>query len=147
MKQKDNPIIILMADDDADDRFLAADALKEARVLNEIRFVVDGEELMDYLCRRGQYSDPEKSPRPGLLLIDLNMPRKDGREAIQEIKNDPELRRIPLIVLTTSNAEEDIIRSYEYGVAGYITKPVSFDGLVNVMKVIGRYWFEIVELP
>jgi CheY-like chemotaxis protein len=136
-----------MADDDADDRFLAADALKEARVLNEIHFVVDGEELMDYLCRRGQYTDPEKSPRPGLLLVDLNMPRKDGREAIQEIKNDADLRRIPLVVLTTSSSEEDIIRSYDYGVAGYITKPVSFDGLVNVMKALGRYWFEIVELP
>jgi CheY-like chemotaxis protein len=147
MKQRDNPIVILMAEDDADDRFFAADALKEARVLNEIRFVVDGEELMDYLCRRGQYADPETSPRPGLLLLDLNMPKKDGREAIQEIKSDPELRRIPLVVLTTSNAEEDILRSYDYGVAGYITKPVSFDGLVNVMKVLGRYWFEIVELP
>jgi CheY-like chemotaxis protein len=147
MKQKDTPIIILMAEDDADDRFLAADALKEARVLNEIRFVVDGEELMDYLCRRGQYADPGSSPRPGLLLVDLNMPKKDGREAIQEIKKDPDLRRIPLVVLTTSSAEEDIIRSYDFGVAGYITKPVSFDGLVDVMKVIGKYWFEIVELP
>ena len=147
MKQRDNPIIILMAEDDADDRFLAADALKEARVLNEIRFVVDGEELMDYLCRRGQYADPETCPRPGLLLVDLNMPKKDGREAIQEIKSDPDLRRIPLVVLTTSSAEEDILRSYDYGVAGFITKPVSFDGFVNVMKVLGRYWFEIVEIP
>jgi CheY-like chemotaxis protein len=140
-------ITILMADDDPDDRFLAEDALKEARLRNEIHFVCDGEELMDYLCHRGKYSNPESAPRPGLILLDLNMPRKDGREALQEIKSDPSLRRIPVIILTTSKEEEDILRSYDFGACGYITKPVSFSGLIEVMKIIGRYWFEIVSLP
>jgi two-component system, response regulator len=147
MKQRGESIVILMADDDADDRFLAEGALKEARLKNEMRFVFDGEELMDYLCHRGQYTNPESSPRPGIILLDLNMPRKDGREAIIEIKRDPDLRRIPIVVLTTSKAEEDVIRTYDLGVCGYVTKPVSFDELINVMKVIGKYWFEIVVLP
>jgi two-component system, response regulator len=146
-RQNPSSIIILMADDDPDDRFLAEDALREAHLMNEIRFVVDGEELMDYLCRKGAYADPEKSPRPGVILLDLNMPRKDGRKAIAEIKQDPDLRRIPIIVLTTSKAEEDILRTYELGACGYVTKPVSFEELIEVMKTIGKYWFEIVELP
>jgi two-component system, response regulator len=140
-------ILILMADDDADDRYLAGDALREARLKNEIRFVTDGEELLDYLCHRGKFSDPDANPQPGLILLDLNMPRKDGREALKEIKKDPLLRRIPVVVLTTSKAEEDVLRSYDLGVSGYITKPVSFEGLVEVMRILGRYWFEIVELP
>lgn len=146
-KKSGDSIVILMADDDCDDRMMTQDALIEARVRNELRFVCDGEELMDYLCRRGEYSDPSKSPRPGLLLLDLNMPRKDGREALEEIKQNPELKCIPIVVLTTSKAEQDIVASYELGVSGYVTKPVSFDGLIEVMKVIGRYWLEIVELP
>ncbi len=146
-KQNPSSVIILMADDDPDDRFLAEDALREAHLMNEMRFVVDGEDLMDYLCRRGAYADPEKSPRPGVILLDLNMPRKDGRKAIVEIKQDPDLRRIPIVVLTTSKAEEDILRTYELGVCGYVTKPVSFEELIEVMKTIGKYWFEIVELP
>lgn len=140
-------VLILMADDDPDDRFLTEDALREAHLCNEIRFVVDGEDLMDYLYHRGIYSAPERSPRPGIILLDLNMPRKDGREAIAEIKRDPDLKRIPVIVLTTSKAEEDIVRTYELGASGYVTKPVSFDGLIEVMRTIGRYWFDIVELP
>ena len=106
------PITILLADDDADDRVLAHDALKESRLANDLRFVENGEELMDYLLRRGPYEDPEKSPTPGLILLDLNMPRKDGREALQEIKADPRFRAIRVIVLTTSKAEEDILRTY-----------------------------------
>ena len=141
------PITILLADDDADDRVLAHDALKESRLANDLRFVENGEELMDYLLRRGPYEDPEKSPTPGLILLDLNMPRKDGREALREIKSDPQLRSIPVVVLTTSKAEEDIYRSYDLGVNSFITKPVTFDGLVNVMRALGKYWFEIVELP
>jgi len=141
------PITILLADDDADDRVLAQDALKESRLANDLRFVENGEELMDYLLRRGQYADPETSPKPGVILLDLNMPRKDGREALREIKSNPELRSIPVVVLTTSKAEEDIYRSYDLGVNSFITKPVTFDGLVNVMKTLGKYWFEIVELP
>jgi CheY-like chemotaxis protein len=136
-----------MADDYADDRYLAEDALREARLKNEIRFVADGEELIDYLCHRGKFFDIEAYPQPGLILLDLNMPRKDGREALKEIKDHPALRRIPVVVLTTSKAEEDVLRSYDMGVNGYITKPVTFDGLVDVMRILGRYWFEIVELP
>ncbi|MCU1349740.1 MAG: response regulator [Acidobacteria bacterium] len=141
------PIVILLADDDEEDRMLAADALEESRVVNDFRFVEDGEELLDYLYHRGRYSEPESSPSPGLILLDLNMPRKDGREALREIKADPELRRIPVVVLTTSKAEEDIYRTYDLGANSFITKPVSFEGLVAVMREIGRYWIEIVELP
>ena len=141
------PITILLADDDADDRLLTRDALAESRLANDLRFVEDGEELMQYLRRGGPYANPETSPRPGLILLDLNMPRKDGREALREIKSDPSLRHIPIVVLTTSKAEEDIYRTYDLGVNSFITKPVTFDGLVNVMRGLGRYWFEIVELP
>ncbi|MEP0760435.1 response regulator [Trichocoleus sp. DQ-A2] len=140
-------ITILMADDDEDDRLLAKDALEECRLANDLHFVVDGEDLMDYLYHRGKYTQLIKSPRPGLILLDLNMPKKDGREALQEIKADPELRPIPVVVLTTSKAEEDIYRSYGLGANSYIAKPVTFESLVSVMKALGKYWFEIVELP
>jgi len=140
-------ITILYADDDADDQLLVKEALEEARLLNDLRFVNDGEELMDYLYRRGDYADPAKSPRPGLILLDLNMPRKNGREALKEIKSDPDLRRIPIVVLTTSKAEEDIYRSYDLGVNSFISKPVNFGGMTRVMQALGAYWFEIVELP
>ncbi|MGH8625049.1 MAG: response regulator, partial [Gammaproteobacteria bacterium] len=135
------------ADDDADDRLLTQDAMRDARVLNELRFVEDGEELMDYLYRRGRYAEPSSAPRPRLILLDLNMPKKDGREALQEIKADPDLRRIPVVVLTTSKAEEDIYRSYDLGASSFITKPVTFEGLVELMKAMGQYWIEFVELP
>ena len=147
MKQTNNPIPILMADDDEDDRLLTQDAFKEYRVRNDLRFVEDGEELMEYLQRKGRFTDPTTSPRPGLILLDLNMPRKDGREALAEIKSDPDLRSIPIVVLTTSKAEEDILRSYDLGVNSFITKPVTFEGLVEVVKTLGKYWIEIVELP
>lgn len=126
---------------------LVKDALEESRLANEVQFVNDGEELLDYLHHRGTYEDPASSPRPGLVLLDLNMPRKDGRETLREIKSDPNLRQIPIVVLTTSEAEEDIFRSYDLGVNSYITKPVTFESLVQVMKTLGKYWFEIVELP
>ena len=141
------PITILMAEDDPDDRLLTEEAFSEALLANDLRFVEDGEELMDYLYRRGKYADASNSPHPGLILLDLNMPRKDGREALEEIKADPNLRRIPIVVLTTSKAEEDILRTYDLGVSGFITKPVQFESLVEVVKVLGKYWFEIVELP
>ena len=147
MTKNGRPIVILMADDDADDRMLTRDALEESRVLNELRFVEDGEELMDYLHRKGKYADPESSPKPGLILLDLNMPKKDGREALKEIKSDPNLRRIPVVIMTTSKAEEDIYRSYDFGASSFITKPVTFDRLVELMRVIGEYWVEFVELP
>lgn len=140
-------IVILMADDDADDRLLAKDALAECRLSNDLRFVENGEELIDYLQRRGKYVNLADSPRPGLILLDLNMPKKDGREALKEIKEDPRLCTIPVVVLTTSKADTDIGRIYELGANSFISKPVSFDSLVEVMKILGRYWFEIVELP
>ena len=147
MPSRTKSITILLADDDADDRMLTKDALDESRVANELLFVEDGEQLMDYLYRRGPYADPQQSPRPGLILLDLNMPRKDGREALKEIKSDPNFRHIPVVVLTTSKAEEDIYRTYDLGVNSFITKPVTFEGLVSIMRGLGRYWFEIVELP
>jgi CheY-like chemotaxis protein len=147
MKPQGKGIVILLAEDDADDRLLVKEALTEGRVLNELRSVEDGEELLDYLRRRGRYADPEDSPRPGLVLLDLNMPRKDGREALREIKGDPDLKRIPVVVMTTSKAEEDILSSYDLGASSYITKPVTFERLVELMKVLGRYWIEFVELP
>jgi len=147
MDEHGRPITILIADDDEEDRMLARDALRESRLHNDLRFVEDGEQLMDYLFRRGKYSDPATSPTPGLILLDLNMPRKDGREALKEIKADPTLRRIPVVVLTTSREEEDIYRTYDLGANSFISKPVAFEGLVAVMKTLGRYWIEIVELP
>jgi CheY-like chemotaxis protein len=140
-------ISILMADDDLDDRMLTQDAFEEVRLVNDLHFVEDGEELMNYLHRRGKYGDLRDSSLPGLILLDLNMPKKDGREAMKEIKADPDLRRIPIVVLTTSQAEEDILRSYDLGVNSFIIKPVTFESLVNVMKTLAKYWFEIVELP
>ena len=147
MEDHGRPIVILLADDDEEDRMLAADAMRESRVANDLRFVEDGEELLDYLYKRGSYAGADAAPTPGLILLDLNMPRKDGREALREIKADPDLRRIPVVVLTTSKAEDDIYRTYDLGANSFITKPVSFEGLVNVMRDIGRYWIEIVELP
>ena len=146
--QRNTPesITILMADDDADDRMLAADAMKESRLGNTFRCVEDGQELMDYLMRRGKYSHGN-APRPGLILLDLNMPRKDGRQALQEIKSDPELRRIPVVILTTSKTEEDVLRSYDLGANSFISKPVTFDRLVEIVRTLGNYWFSIVELP
>lgn len=140
-------ITILMADDDADDRLLTRDALEESRVVNDLRFVENGQELMDYLKHRGKFADPDSAPRPGLILLDLNMPKKDGRAALEEIKSDPDLRRIPIIIMTTSQAEEDIFRSYDLGANSFITKPVTFERLVDLMKTMGKYWIEFVELP
>jgi CheY-like chemotaxis protein len=140
-------IVILMADDDADDRLLAKDALNECRIANELHFVENGEELLDYLRQTGKYAATAGNTTPGLILLDLNMPRKDGREALQEIKSDPQLRSIPVVVLTTSRADTDISRIYELGANSFITKPVSFDALVKVMGDLVHYWFELVELP
>lgn len=140
-------IRILVAEDDLDDQMMLREALHENRLANDLRFVENGEELMDYLNRTQKYSDPATSPRPGIILLDLNMPKKDGREALREIKSNPDLRHIPVVVLTTSKAEEDIVRTYNLGVNSFITKPVTFDSLVTVTREISRYWLEIVELP
>src|SRR6476659_4069505 len=140
MPNNRRPITIRMADDDADDRQLTKEAFDEARLGNDLRFVEDGVELLDYMNRRGKFTDPAQSPRPGLILLDLNMPRKDGREALRELKQDPRFRPIRVLILTTSKAEEDIL-------ASYITKPVTFEALVDVIRTLGKYWLEIVELP
>jgi len=140
-------ITILIAEDDPEDRMLVEEAFVESRLANDLRFVEDGEQLMDYLYRRGRYTDPTSSPRPGVILLDLNMPRKDGREALKEIKSDLRLKQIPVVVLTTSRAEEDVFRAYDSGVNSFITKPVTFVAMVELMKTLGKYWFEIVELP
>jgi two-component system response regulator len=147
MRNRVKPVTILMADDDPDDRQLTKEAFAESHLANDLRFVEDGEELLEYLHRRGKFADPAVSPRPSIILLDLNMPRKDGREALEEIKADPQFRGIRVIVMTTSKAEEDIIRSYDLSAASYITKPVTFDALLDVVKTIGKYWLEIVELP
>jgi CheY-like chemotaxis protein len=138
---------ILMAEDDLDDQILVKEAFKENHLLNDLYFVEDGEALMDFLYNRGKYSDPSQAPRPAIILLDLNMPKKDGREALAEIKANPVFRSIPIVILTTSKEEEDIIRSYNIGANSYITKPVTFEALVDVLKSLKKYWFEIVELP
>lgn len=126
---------------------MTRDALREARLHNDLRTVVDGVELLEYLRHQGAYADRSSAPPPGLVLLDLNMPRMDGREALREIKGDPQLRTLPVVVLTTSKAEEDVVRTYELGVNSFISKPVTFLGLVEVMKAFSRYWLEIVDLP
>jgi CheY-like chemotaxis protein len=139
-----HPVVILMADDDADDRLMAKEALEVSGLLNEIRFVEDGVELVNYLEQRGKYHD---APRPGLILLDMNMPRKNGREVLKELKAHPDFKRIPVVILTTSQADEDIKLGYDLGASSYITKPVTFDGLVAVMQTLGNYWTQIVRAP
>ncbi len=144
---KGDPITILIADDDEEDRVLTQEALAGARLANDLRFVGDGQELIDYLRHEGKYAGGDDAPRPGIILLDLNMPKLDGREALGVIKADPALKEIPVVVLTTSSAEADVVRSYELGVNSFIVKPVTFAGLVDVMRGFSTYWFEIVELP
>jgi CheY-like chemotaxis protein len=136
-----------MADDDPDDCLLTQEALEESQLIHELHFVNNGEELLDYLFHRGQYQPTDHSPRPDLILLDLNMPKKDGREALKDIKANPSLRQIPIVILTTSKTEEDIYRTYDLGASSFITKPVTFDALVQVMKTLGNYWFNTVKLP
>ncbi len=147
MKKGSKPITILMADDDQDDCLLVKEAFSENNFEDEIRFVADGEDLMDYLYRRGKFAEPASAPLPDLILLDLNMPRKDGREALREIKSSRDFRHIPIIVLTTSHEQDDIIRSYRVGANSFITKPSSFEELLTLVEHLGRYWIEIVELP
>ena len=142
------PMTILIADDDEEDRILTEEALSGAHLVNDLRFVVDGEDLLDYLRHEGEYAPGgREAPTPGIVLLDLNMPKMDGREALEAMKADPELREIPVVVLTTSDAEDDVLRTYQLGGNSFITKPVTFGGLVEVLQAFSRYWFEIVELP
>jgi CheY-like chemotaxis protein len=139
-----SPIVILLADDDEDDRLATADAFRRHRLANDFYTVNDGEELLDFLHRRGKHQD---APRPGIILLDLNMPRLDGREALREIKSDPQLRTIPVVVLTTSREEEDILKTYDLGANSFIAKPVGFEELIKIVEMLGQYWFQVVELP
>ena len=144
MKKPARSVHFLMAEDDPEDQILVRDAFTEARIANSLDIVANGEELLDFLKKRGDYA---RAQRPDVILMDLNMPRMDGREALSALKADPALKAIPVIILTTSGAEEDIVRSYELGVSSYVRKPVTFESLVQVMKTLGSYWVEIVELP
>ncbi len=147
MNTSSQPIRIVVADDDADDRMMIKDAFEESKLGNPVDFVEDGVELMEYLNRQGKWTHLANQPFPGFILLDLNMPRKDGRTVLKEIKESTELHRIPIVILTTSKAEEDIIRTYNLGVNSFICKPVSFDKLVDIVKTVGHYWIEIVALP
>lgn len=147
MSQNSRPITILMADDDEDDRNFAREALDRSRLVNTFHAVGDGVELLAYLRREGQWAEPGAAPRPGIILLDLKMPRMNGHEALKAIKADSSLARIPIVILTTSGADEDISRSYDLGANSFIRKPVTFDGLVDAMNAINQYWFQIVELP
>jgi len=147
MLDKKRSVVLVFAEDDDDDFLLAHEALMESHLLNTIFRVKDGQELMDFLLHQNAYTHPGSAPRPDIILLDLNMPRKDGREALSEIKAHPLLRSIPVVVLTTSKVEEDIIRTYELGVSSFIRKPVTFEQLCKIVKVLEEYWFEIVVLP
>ena len=147
MNSSSQPIRIVVADDDADDRMMIKDAFDESKLGNPVDFVEDGVELLEYLNRQGKWTHLTNQPFPGFILLDLNMPRKDGRTVLKEIKESSELHRIPIVILTTSKAEEDIIRTYNLGVNSFICKPVSFDKLVDIVKTVGHYWIEIVALP
>ena len=141
------PITILLADDDEDDCLLARKALTANRLANDFHIVNDGQELLDYVFHQGKYVNPEDAPRPDLILLDLNMPGINGHEALAEIKRDPQLRQIPIVILTTSQAEEDVFRSYDLGANSFVSKPVTFQGLVDCLSKMGQYWFETVALP
>jgi CheY-like chemotaxis protein len=147
MAEKKTALPILMVDDDKDDRFLTEKALRANLVVNPILFLDDGEQLLDYLHHKGDFGAPGAAPKPCFILLDLNMPRMDGRKALEIIKADPEFRKIPVVILTTSQAEEDVVRTYNLGANSFITKPIDFDSLVNLMSSLKHYWLEIVELP
>ena len=138
------PIRILLVDDNEADVRLATEALKAAKVANSIHVVHDGVEALEYLRRQGAYAT---APRPDLILLDLNMPRKNGRQVLVELKSDPDLRNIPVVVLTTSSDEEDVVKSYDLHANCYIVKPVSFDGLIKVVKSLDEFWLSVVCLP
>jgi len=138
---------ILIADDDADDQVLTLRALRQCGYESPVYAVSDGEELMAYLRHTGTYTHPEGAPRPGLILLDLNMPRKDGREALQDIKQDPALRAIPVVVLSTSDALHDVELTYALGVNAFMTKPASYEGLQEAMQAVLNFWFVTAQLP
>lgn len=146
-QNNEKPVIILLAEDDPGDQELTRRALNEGKIANDLHIVNDGEQALDYLYRRGKYEDPSSSPRPSLILLDLNMPIIDGRQVLSEIKSDPKLSVIPVIALTTSKQETDILKSYQHGVNSYITKPVNIDEFISVIMSLEDYWFRIVRIP
>ncbi|WP_420630521.1 response regulator [Candidatus Leptofilum sp.] len=135
---------ILMVEDDPGDADLTQELLEDAKVLIHVNVVEDGVKAMDYLRQQGNYA---QAVRPDLILLDLNLPRKDGREVLQEIKSDPDLKRIPVVVLTTSDADEDILRSYNLGANSFVTKPVGLDQFAHIVKTIENFWFTVVKFP
>ena len=139
--------VILLVEDDRGDQELTRRALEAGKIRNDLRIVEDGEEALAYLFRRGKYKDPASSPRPDLLLLDLNLPRVDGREVLERVRADSKLRRMAVVVLTTSRQEEDILRSYELGCNSFITKPVAMDQFIQLIQALEEYWFQIVVLP
>ncbi|MGM0588974.1 MAG: response regulator [Bacteroidota bacterium] len=142
--QKNRPVEILLIEDNEADVRLTREGIKEAKINNNLSVVRDGEEAMDYLHKRNGFEDV---PRPDLVLLDLNLPKKDGREVLEEIKSSEDLRRLPVVVLTTSEAEKDIVKSYELHANCYVTKPLGLDQFVEVIKAIEDFWFSIVKLP
>ena len=144
LAQHAEPIIILLAEDNPADFQLTAEALKESKIHNQLFHVNDGAEVLEFLHKKGKYADV---PRPDVILMDLNMPRKDGRRTLQEIKEDPDLKGIPVVILTVSDAEEDIIKSYNLHANCYVTKPMDLDEFAKVVKGIENFWFTIVKLP
>lgn len=145
--QEKNKIVILIADDDEDDQLFTREAFEESKMSVDLRFVGDGIELLDYLKQRNKYANPADCPSPSLILLDLNMPKMDGREALKEIKSDQNLRTIPVVALTTSKAEQDVLKTYELGINSFVTKPVAITDFIEIAKTLGHYWLEIVQLP
>jgi len=139
--------VILLADDDPDDVLMTLKAFQRNGFAQKVYTVGDGEELLDYLHHRGKFAPPALSPRPALILLDLNMPKMDGGEALTQIKANPAFNDIPVVVMTTSTAEQDILRAYELGSNSFISKPITLTELVEVTRVLGQYWFQIVKLP
>lgn len=147
MFSKAKKAVILLVEDDPGDQELTRRALLEGDVPHELRVVEDGEEALDYLLRRGRYADPRQNPLPDLILLDLNLPRLTGRQVLEHISNEPRLARIPVIVVTTSQQEKDMLQSYDNGACSYVVKPSSIDEFIRVVRTIEEYWLDVVRLP
>lgn len=144
MSENEKPVEILLAEDNPGDVRLAQKALKEGKLANNLHITTDGVEVLQFLRQEGEYADV---PRPDIILLDLNMPRKDGQDVLKELKDDDDLGRIPVVVLTSSESEEDIAKSYELNANAYLTKPVDFDGFIDIVTTLEDFWFKVVKLP
>lgn len=147
MKRNNRPMIILIVEDDPDDQLLIRDAVKAANIEHRLVFLSDGSELMDYLNRQGNFQDSKSAPRPSLIFLDLNMPRMDGRKALEKIKSNTETRRIPVIIFTTSDSADDIHKCYDLGGNAYVVKPQNFDELVHIMRTLNDHWGKTAQIP